>query len=109
MSPYESGAQWDAPYAWAPLQMIVVDGLRRYRFDEDADRISFEFATTVAQNYEKQGYIVEKYNAETRSTDTPVTIGYQINVVGFGWTNAAYLEFLSSLHGEKRAELQHIH
>ena len=26
----------------------------------------------------------------------PVTIGYQINVVGFGWTNAAYLEFLVS-------------
>jgi alpha,alpha-trehalase len=109
MSPYETGAQWDAPYAWAPLQMIVVDGLRRYGFDDDADRISFEFAGTVAENYQKQGYIVEKYNAETRSTDTAVTIGYQINVVGFGWTNAAYLEFLSSLHGEKRAELQHIH
>jgi alpha,alpha-trehalase len=109
MSPYETGAQWDAPYAWAPLQMIVVDGLRRYGFDQDADRLSFEFASTVAENYDKQGYIVEKYNAETRSSDTPVTIGYQINVVGFGWTNAAYLDFLSALHGEKRAELESIH
>jgi len=109
MSPYETGAQWDAPYAWAPLQMIVVDGLRRYGFNQDADRISFEFASTVAQNYDKQGYIVEKYNAETRSTDAPVTIGYQMNVVGFGWTNAAYLEFLSALPVDKRAELAKIH
>ncbi|MGB7435131.1 MAG: trehalase family glycosidase [Candidatus Acidiferrum sp.] len=109
MSPYETGAQWDAPYAWASLQMIVVDGLRRYGFDKDADRISFDFASTVAENYDKQGYIVEKYNAETRSTDTPVTIGYQINVVGFGWTNAAYLEFLSALPVAKRAELERIH
>ena len=109
MSPYETGAQWDLPYAWAPTQMILVDGLREYGFTEDANRVSFEFASTVAQNYEKQGYIVEKYNAVTRSTDAGVTIGYQINVVGFGWTNAAYLDFLAGLPAAKRAELQTIH
>ncbi len=109
MSPYETGAQWDFPYAWAPTQMILVDGLREYGFAEDANRVSFEFAGTVAQNYEKQGYIVEKYNAVTRSTDAAVTIGYQINVVGFGWTNAAYLDFLAELPPAKRRELERIH
>jgi alpha,alpha-trehalase len=109
MSLYDSGAQWDSPYAWAPTQMILVDGLRRYGFAEDADRVSFEFASTVAENYAKQGYIVEKYNALTRSTDAAVTTGYQINVVGFGWTNAAYLDFLAELPEAKRAELVHIH
>jgi alpha,alpha-trehalase len=109
MSLYDSGAQWDSPYAWAPTQMILVDGLRRYGFAEDADRVSFEFASTVAENYAKQGYIVEKYNALTRSTDAAVTTGYQINVVGFGWTNAAYLDFLAELPEAKRAELMHIH
>ena len=92
-----------------PTQMILVDGLREYGFAEDANRVSFEFAGTVAQNYEKQGYIVEKYNAVTRSTDAAVTIGYQINVVGFGWTNAAYLDFLAELPPAKRSELEHIH
>jgi alpha,alpha-trehalase len=108
MSPYNTGAQWDLPYAWAPTQMILVDGLRRYGFNEDADRISFEFASTIAENYAKQGYIVEKYNALTRSTDAPVSTGYHTNVVGFGWTNAAYLDFLAELPGAKRAELQRI-
>ena len=109
MSPYNTGAQWDSPYAWAPAQMILVEGLRRYGFGEDAERVAFKFASTIAENYAKEGYIVEKYNAVTRTTDAAVTSGYQINVVGFGWTNAAYLEFLKLLPEGKRAELMRIH
>jgi alpha,alpha-trehalase len=109
MSPYNTGAQWDYPYAWAPTQMILVDGLRRYGFTEDADRIAYKFAETIAANYAKDGYIVEKYDAVSRSTDSPVTSGYSINVIGFGWTNAAYLEFVKELPGAKRAALERIH
>jgi alpha,alpha-trehalase len=105
MSPYTTGAQWDSPYAWAPTQMILVDGLRKYGFKDEADRISYKFAGTVADNYAKQGYIVEKYNAIDRSTDSATSSGYQINVIGFGWTNAAFLDFLQGLPGAKRAEL----
>ena len=96
-SPYETGAQWDAPYAWAPLEFITVEGLRRYGYDEQADRISYEFLSTVADNFHRDGTIREKYNALTRSTEAAVTTGYSINVVGFGWTNAAFLEFLHEL------------
>lgn len=109
MSPYQTGAQWDYPYAWAPTQMILVDGLRRYGFEADADRIAYRFASMIAENYAKEGYIVEKYNAVTRSTDAAVTSGYSINVIGFGWTNAAYLEFLKELPEAKRAELIPVH
>ncbi len=108
-SPYKTGAQWDFPYAWAPTEMLLVEGLRRCGLGEAADRVAYEFASTVAENYAKQGYIVEKYNAVTRSTDTPVTSGYNVNVIGFGWTNAAYLEFLKELPEAKRAELTAIH
>lgn len=103
MSPYNTGAQWDYPYAWAPTQILLVDGLRRYGFTADADRIAEKFAEMVAQNYAKDGYIVEKYNAVTRSTETAVTAGYSINVIGFGWTNTAYLEFAKELPEAKRA------
>jgi len=109
MSPYATGAQWDMPYAWAPTQMILVDGLRRYGYKEDAERIAFKFADTIAENYAKEGYIVEKYDAVKRSTDAAVTSGYSINVIGFGWTNAAYLEFVKELPEAKRAELGRIH
>jgi alpha,alpha-trehalase len=109
MSPYHTGAQWDYPYAWAPTQMVLVDGLRRYGFNEDAERIAYKFAGTIAGNYAKDGYIVEKYDAVTRATDSAVTSGYSINVIGFGWTNAAYLEFIKELPEAKRAELARIH
>lgn len=109
MSPYNTGAQWDYPYAWAPTQMILVEGLRRYGYTEDANRIAFKFAETVAEDYAKDGYIVEKYDAVARSTDSPVTSGYSINVIGFGWTNAAYLEFAKELPETKRAALASIH
>jgi len=109
MSPYHTGAQWDSPYAWAPTQMILVEGLRKYGYRDEAERISYKFASMVAENYVKEGYIVEKYNAVTRSTDAAVTSGYSMNVIGFGWTNAAYLEFLKSLPEAKRTELGGVH
>jgi alpha,alpha-trehalase len=86
-----------------------VEGLRKYGYRDEAERISYKFASMVAENYVKEGYIVEKYNAVTRSTDAAVTSGYSMNVIGFGWTNAAYLEFLKSLPEAKRTELGGVH
>jgi len=96
-SPYLTGVQWDAPYAWAPLEFLTVEGLRRYGYHEQADRVSYEFLSTVAENFHRDGTIREKYNAITRSTESAVSAGYSINVVGFGWTNAAFIEFLYQL------------
>jgi alpha,alpha-trehalase len=96
-SPYETGMQWDAPYAWAPLEFIGVEGLRRYGFDDAANRVSYAFLSTIVENFKRDGTIREKYNAATRSSDAAVTSGYQMNVIGFGWTNAAFLEFLHQM------------
>jgi len=97
MSPYETGGQWDFPYAWAPNQLLSDEGMRRYGFNEDADRVSYKFLSTVAENFRRDGTIREKYNAVTRSSETAVTAGYHINIVGFGWTNAAFLNLLHDL------------
>jgi len=96
-SPYETGAQWDAPYAWAPLQLIAVEGLRRYGYEDQANRLSYEFLSNVAENFRRDGTIREKYDAVHRSTEAAVKSGYSINVIGFGWTNAVFLEFLHQL------------
>ena len=97
MSRHETGVQWDYPYGWAPLQLLVVEGLRRYGFNSEADRISYKFLSTVAENFRRDGTIREKYNVVTRSSESHVTAGYQANVVGFGWTNGVFLELLHSL------------
>lgn len=96
-SPYKTGGQWDYPYAWAPIQLLAIEGIRRYGFQEHAERISYEFLSAVAENFRRDGTIREKYNAVTRSSETQVTAGYQANVVGFGWTNGVFLELLRQL------------
>lgn len=100
MSPYETGGQWDSPYAWAPNQLLANKGLRRYGFNKEADRVSYEFLSTVAENFRRDGTIREKYNAVTRSSETQVTAGYHMNIVGFGWTNGVFLELLRDLPPE---------
>ena len=51
----------------------------------------------VAENFRRDGTIREKYNVVTRSSETRVEVGYQVNVVGFGWTNGAFVELLNQL------------
>jgi alpha,alpha-trehalase len=97
MSPHETGGQWDFPYAWAPDQLVADEGIRRYGFSEEANRVSYEFLSAVAENFRRDGTIREKYNAVTRSSETQVTAGYHMNIVGFGWTNAAFLVLLHEL------------
>jgi alpha,alpha-trehalase len=97
MSPEETGAQWDLPYGWGNIEMLAIDALRRYGFDADADRVSYEFLSTVAENFRRDGNIREKYDVVKRSSEAHVEAGYAMNVVGFGWTNAAFLELLHGL------------
>jgi alpha,alpha-trehalase len=93
----ETGGQWDSPYGWAPLELLGVEGLRNYGFKEDADRVSYKFVGTVAENFQREGTIREKYDVATQSSEAHVTAGYKMNVVGFGWTNAVFLQFLSEI------------
>ena len=97
MSTYDTGAQWDLPYGWGNIEMLAIEGLRRYGYNADADRVSYEFLSTVAENFRRDGNIREKYNVVTRSSEAHVELGYEMNVVGFGWTNAAFLELLHEL------------
>jgi alpha,alpha-trehalase len=106
MSPEESGAQWDYPYGWAPVELLAIQGLRRYGYNADADRISLKFLSTVIENFERDGTIREKYNVVTRSSESHVQVGYQANVVGFGWTNGAFLELLRALPKEQVQKLE---
>jgi alpha,alpha-trehalase len=106
MSPENSGAQWDYPYGWAPVQMLAIQGLRRYGYNAEADRLSSKFLSTVLENFQHDGTIREKYNVVTRSSESAVTVGYQANVVGFGWTNGAFLELLHALPKESVQALE---
>src|SRR4029077_8012415 len=94
-----SGDQWDAPFGWAPLQLIAIQGLRRYGYNEDANRIAEKFLSMVHHEFRRTGTILEKDDGErrARAIQGQVRYGYSSNEVGFGWTNAAFSVLLDEL------------
>jgi alpha,alpha-trehalase len=97
MSRVESQAQWDYPYGWAPIQLLAVEGMRRYGFAADADRVTYNFLSMVIADFATDRYIREKYNVVKRTSATRIVKGYSQNVIGFGWTNGVFLELLNGL------------
>jgi alpha,alpha-trehalase len=81
------------------LQMIAVDGLRRYGFHDDANRIAAKFISLVAKEFGEHGTIVEKYDVRRRESDVAADIkfGYSANQVGFGWTNGVVVDLLAGM------------
>lgn len=97
-STYQSGAQWDYPYGWAPFHLIALEGLRKYGYHQEADRISRAFLSNISQNFARDHTIREKYNVVTSSSNTKINIGYNSNEIGFGWTNGVFLVLLHQLN-----------
>ena len=94
-----SGNQWDAPFGWAPLQMIAVEGLRRYGYTDDAERISMKWLTLIHRDFIRRGFIVEKYDVVNSSSNVEgqIRFGYSANQAGFGWTNAVFTQLFDEL------------
>ena len=95
----KSGNQWDAPFGWAPTQMIAVKGLRRYGYSREADRVGANFLSMILKDFIEHNTIVEKYDVERRSSQlgAGIKFGYAANQIGFGWTNAAFIELYAEM------------
>jgi alpha,alpha-trehalase len=104
MSRNASGAQWDAPFGWAPTNWLAVAGLDAYGFHDDARRIAGKFTATVDRSLADDGTIREKYNMVSGNADVKVSAGYSDNVIGFGWTNGVYLKLRQLLDTTTRDE-----
>ncbi|MEM9804124.1 MAG: trehalase family glycosidase [Cyanobacteria bacterium P01_D01_bin.56] len=98
-SNYISGNQWDAPFGWAPFQLVAVRGLLRYGYRAEAKRIAESFISLVLNDFERCGALLEKYDLERCSGNVSeeIQFGYSTNEIGFGWTNGVVLELLAIL------------
>jgi alpha,alpha-trehalase len=102
-----SGSQWDAPYGWAPTEMLAIEGLRRYGYNKEADRITANFLSTILKEFIQHNTIVEKYDVERRESEVSAGLkfGYKSNEIGFGWTNAAFVELYAQLPAARKRDV----
>ena len=85
-------AQWAYPNGWAPLQYIVVEGLERYGYHDEARRIAAKWVKCNLDWFDRHGEFLEKYNV-VNTKKKPVE-GLYPSQTGFGWTNAVLMRFI---------------
>ncbi|MGH9881710.1 MAG: trehalase family glycosidase, partial [Pyrinomonadaceae bacterium] len=102
-----SGSQWDAPFGWAPTEMIAIQGLRRYGYNKEANRVTANFLSTILKEFIQHNTIVEKYDVERRESEVSAGLkfGYKSNEIGFGWTNAAFTELYVQLPEKEKSNV----
>ncbi len=91
--------QWAYPNGWAPLHFIVVKGLQRYGYHEDARRIAMKWLMTNLQWFNSHGVFLEKYNVV--QPGKPPVKGVYPSQTGFGWTNAVFERFCQEFIDKK--------
>jgi alpha,alpha-trehalase len=93
-----TGEQWDAPFAWAPVQYFAVEGLIGNAFPLAATTAMAQWIAAVHTFFAKTGLLIEKYDATNPTNDPRARVGYAHAQRGFGWTNAVYLLFVNRLY-----------
>ncbi len=80
--------QWAYPNGWAPLHYIVIKGLERYGYHNEAKRIANKWLKTNLNWFNNEGVFLEKYNVV--NLEKPPTKGLYPSQIGFGWTNSIF-------------------
>lgn len=93
----EGNFQWGYPNGWPPMQRIMVDGLLRYGYEEEALRIAKKYVDLVEKCFEQTGNFWEKYNVEQGNVE--VVDEYKMPAM-LGWTFGVYYGFCKLLGKE---------
>jgi len=69
--------QWDFPFGWAPHQIMTWDGLKRYGYYKEAERICYKWLYSVTKVFvDFNGAVVEKYDVTNQRDPHKVTAEY---------------------------------
>ncbi len=85
--------QWDAPNAWAPLQWVGIEGLRKYGYTTLSDTVARRWININVSVFEETGKLMEKYNVMDKNVKAGG--GEYESQDGFGWTNGVLLKLLN--------------
>ncbi|KAL2846941.1 trehalase-domain-containing protein [Aspergillus pseudoustus] len=99
VSPSRPQRQWDYPYGWAPHQMLAWEGLRRYGYIDEMERLAYRWLQIVTQvTMDYNAAVTEKYDVTQLENPARAESEYGnqgllfkgANLEGFGWTNASF-------------------
>ena len=82
--------QWGYPNGWPPMQQIIVGGLMRYGYIDDAKRIATKFVRLIEKCFVSTGHLWEKYDVVAGSADALAE--YETPAM-LGWTYGTYRVF----------------
>ena len=94
----QSGNQWDYPYVWAPVQYFAMHGIVNHGIGNSPiagialNNILEGWMESADIFFAKTGYLVEKYTSYDPTADKRVSHGYSNAQIGFGWSNAIYMD-----------------
>lgn len=80
--------QWAYPNGWAPLHLIVIDGLENYGYTKQASKIAHTWLFTGYNWFVEHGEFLEKYNVV--NPELKPSEGLYPSQTGYGWTNAIF-------------------
>jgi len=95
-----SSQQWDAPNAWPPLQLLLIEGLIATGLNDarlTAETLEKDWLATNYKAYNSSGYMYEKYNAFEFGVGGGG--GEYKPQQGFGWSNGVALVMLNRSGG----------
>jgi alpha,alpha-trehalase len=79
--------QWGYPNGWPPMQQIIVGGLLRYGYRDDAMRIAANFKRLIEKVFTETGHLWEKYDVVRGSAEALAE--YETPAM-LGWTYGTY-------------------
>ena len=89
--------QWGYPNGWPPMQQIVVGGLERYGYVDDAKRIATKFLALMEKSFAETGHLWEKYDVVKGTSDALAE--YETPAM-LGWTYGTYRVLTELLKGK---------
>jgi len=89
--PEFNALQWDYPNSWPPSQIVVVNALEAYGYNDEALRLAHKYVSLQVNVYQETGRLWERYNAVDGNIDLPRERYSVVPMHGWSSASAVYL------------------
>lgn len=99
----DTPTQWAYPNGWAPLHWVTIEGLKSYGYYDEASATARTWIGNNLDNFMKNNVFREAYNVV--DPNLPPKPGLYPPQLGFGWTNAVFIDLSRKYLSKEELEL----